>query len=279
MSSAHTALDSRLIRYTRGTRRHLAGVVLIGGVTAGLIVAQAWLIANLVARVVVGHETLGQVLPLIWWLGLVILGRSTFGWFRERMADRASASAKSDLRVALVTRIARLGPAAIDRERPGSLVVLATSGIDALDNYFARYLPQLILAAIVPVTVVLMVSGADWTSAVIIVVTIPLIPIFMALVGASTRVRMSRQARLLERLSGHFLDVVAGLPGADVHPEVLKEAHDRQVRPVGSARCEQHQPAGAHPNRSLRPTDTHAAGPRLVLENDDLDRANRGNSR
>ena len=95
---------------------------------------------------------------------------------------------------------------------PGSLVVLATSGVDALDSYFARYLPQLFLAVIVPVTVIIVALGADWISAVIIAVTVPLIPLFMALVGASTKVRMQRQMGLLQRLAGHFLDVVAGLP-------------------------------------------------------------------
>ena len=109
-------------------------------------------------------------------------------------------------------KIARLGPAGIDRERSGRLVVLATTGIDALDNYFARYIPQLFLAVIVPVTVIVVVSGADWISAVIIAVTIPLIPLFLSLVGASTRVRMGRQAGLLHRLAGHFLEMVAGLP-------------------------------------------------------------------
>ncbi len=145
-------------------------------------------------------------------LFIVILGRASVGWLTERMADRASASAKSDLREALVEQVARLGPAGIDRERSGSLVVLATGGIDALDSYFARYLPQLFLAVIIPVTVVIVALGADWISAVIIAVTIPLIPLFMSLVGASTRVRMGRQMRLLQRLAGHFLDVVAGLP-------------------------------------------------------------------
>ena len=145
-------------------------------------------------------------------LGIVIVGRSLVTWLGERAAQRASASAKSDLRTALVEKTARLGPAGIDRERSGRLVVLATTGIDALDSYFARYLPQLFLAVIVPVTVIVVMLGADWISAVIIAVTVPLIPLFMALVGASTKVRMRRQARLLQRLAGHFLDVVAGLP-------------------------------------------------------------------
>jgi thiol reductant ABC exporter CydD subunit len=201
-----------LRRYTRGTRRYLVVTVVLGGVTAGLVVAQAWLIANAVSDVVVHHKGLALIRTLVTMLCLVILGRATVGWLGERMAHRASALAKSDLRVALVEKIARLGPAGIDRERSGSLVVLATQGIDALDNYFARYLPQLFLAVIVPVTIVAVALGADWISALIIAVTVPLIPLFIVLVGASTKARMARQARLLQRLAGHFLDVVAGLP-------------------------------------------------------------------
>lgn len=205
-------IDPRLLCYTRGTRRFLVATVLLGGVTAALLVAQAWLIANTVARVVIGHQSLDQVRTLLMLLLAAILCRSAIGWFGERLADRASASAKSDLRQALVERVAELGPAGVDRERSSRLVVLATSGIDALDSYFARYLPQLFLAVIVPVTVILVVLGADWVSAVLIAVTVPLIPFFMALVGATTKARMERQAGLLRRLAGHFLDVVAGLP-------------------------------------------------------------------
>ena len=170
------------------------------------------------------HEALPQVGPLAALLLAVIVGRATVGWLGERMADRASAAAKSDLRSALVERIALLGPAGIDRERSGSLVVLATSGVDALDSFFARYLPQLFLAVIVPVTVIVVVLGSDWISAVIIAVTVPLIPLFMALVGASTKARMQRQARLLERLAGHFLDVVAGLPTLKVFGRAKAQA-------------------------------------------------------
>jgi thiol reductant ABC exporter CydD subunit len=205
-------VDRRLLTYARGTRRYLVLTVVLGGVTAGLVLAQAWLIANTISDVVVHHQGLAHVRTLMVLLAMVILGRSLLAWLGERAAQRASASAKSDLRTALVQRIVQLGPAGIDRERSGRLVVLSTSGIDALDSYFARYLPQLFLAVIVPVTVIVVALGADWISAVIIAVTVPLIPLFMALVGASTNARMRRQARLLQRLAGHFLDVVAGLP-------------------------------------------------------------------
>ena len=205
-------VDRRLLHYARATRRFLVLTVLLGGVTACLVVAQAWLIANAISDVVIRHEGLAHLWALMALLLVVIVGRALVGWLGERMADRASASAKSDLRSALAEQIARLGPAGIDLERSGSLVVLSTSGIDALDSYFARYLPQLFLAVIVPTTVVVVVLGADWISAVIIAVTVPLIPLFLGLVGASTQARMGQQMRLLQRLAGHFLDVVAGLP-------------------------------------------------------------------
>ena len=177
-------VDPRLLEYTRATRRYLVATVLVGGFTAALVVAQAWLIANTVARVVSGHQALAQVRTLAALLLVVIVGRAAVGWLGERMAARASSAAKSDLRQALVERVARpRDRPALDRQRPGSLVVLATSGIDALDGYFARYLPQLFLAVIVPVTVIVVVVGADWLSAVLIAVTVPLIPVFMALGG------------------------------------------------------------------------------------------------
>jgi thiol reductant ABC exporter CydD subunit len=205
-------VDPRLLRYTRGTRRYLVATVGLGAATAGLVVAQAWLVADAVSRAVSGHESLSQLRRPVVLLLVVIVARAMIGWLGERMAERASAASKSDLRTALVDRIALLGPSGIDRERSGRLVVLATTGVDALDSYFARYLPQLFLAVIVPLTVFLVVLGTAWIPALIIALTVPLIPLFMALVGASTRTRMQRQAELLQRLAGHFLDVVAGLP-------------------------------------------------------------------
>src|SRR5262249_25475562 len=119
--------------------------------------------------------------------------------------------AKSQLRAALLRGVANDVPLQAGGERAAELATLATRGLDALDGYFARYLPQLFLAVIVPAAVLGVVSVADWVSASIIIVTLPLIPLFMALVGATTRERMDREFRLLQRLGGHFLDVVAGL--------------------------------------------------------------------
>src|SRR5262249_54466405 len=137
---------------------------------------------------------------------LVVLARAARAWAAELLAARASARAKSQLRGELLQRTAALGLDSSREQRAGGLALLATRGIDALDGYFARYLPQLFLAAIVPVVVIAAVAWRDWISAAIIALTIPLIPLFMALVGASTRERMQRQVRILDRLGGHFLD-------------------------------------------------------------------------
>ncbi len=198
--------------------------MVLGGLTALLIIAQAWLLAMVISGAFIRHRALGDLRTPLVVLLAVIVTRAGLGWFSERTADRASASAKSDLRTELVERVALLGPAGLDREGAGNLTVLATSGVDALDDYFSRYLPQVFLAVIVPVAVLLVVVGIDWISALIIAVTVPLVPLFMALVGASTKQRMDRQTSLLQRLAGHFLDVVSGLPTLKVFGRAKAQA-------------------------------------------------------
>jgi thiol reductant ABC exporter CydD subunit len=216
--------DPRLLRYARTTRRFVVLSVLIGGMTALLVVAQAWLIAT-VANDAFLHR--GSVSSLRGPLGLLlaaIAGRALLAWATERAAHRASASAKSELRRSAAEHVAALGPAGLDRQDRGRLSVLVTTGIDALDGYFSRYLPQLFLAVIVPVTIIGVVAGADPISAVLIAVTVPLIPVFMGLVGLTTRDRTSARMRSLQRLAGHFLDVVAGLPTLKVFGRAKAQA-------------------------------------------------------
>jgi len=218
------ALDPRLLRTAKATRRYLVVSVALGGLTAVLVVAQSWLLADAVNGAFIRRQSSAQLRGPLSLLLVVIVGRALVGWGTERAAYRASARAKSQLRAALAERIATLGPNGIERGRTGSLAILATRGIDALDAYFSRYLPQVFLSVIVPVTVIAVVAGADWVSAVIIAVTVPLIPLFMALIGAATRERTERQIRTLQRLAGHFLDVVAGLPTLKVFGRAKAQA-------------------------------------------------------
>jgi ATP-binding cassette subfamily C protein CydCD len=196
----------------------------VGAATALLVIAQAWLIATVVAGAFVEHRSLGALRVPVLLLLAVIAGRAGLAWASERAAQRTSASVKSELRMSAAARVAALGPAGLERRDPGQLTVLLTTGIDAVDGYFSRYLPQLFLAVIVPVTVIGVVAGADWVSAVLIAVSVPLIPLFMALVGAATRDRTTRRMRALHRLAGHFLDIVAGLPTLKVFGRAKAQA-------------------------------------------------------
>ncbi len=222
--AGHAPVDPRLLRYTRATRHFLALTVVIGGLVASLLVAQAWLVASSIAGTVGSHRGLAELRSPLVLLLLVIAGRALLRWLAELTAHRTSASAKSDLRNALVRRMAELGPHGIDRAGRSDLVVLAGSGIDALDAYFAKYLPQQLLALIVPVTVVAVVFWSDWVSATILAVTLPLIPLFMWLIGSMTKTRTERRAVLLRHLSGHFLDVVGGLPTLKVFGRARAQA-------------------------------------------------------
>ncbi|SFY38212.1 thiol reductant ABC exporter subunit CydD [Streptomyces atratus] len=217
-------IDPRLLRYARATRLFLAAVVALGVVGAALVIAQAMLIAEVVVGGFEDGLTVsGLRTPLIL-LAAVALGRALVSWLTELAAYRASAAVKSELRGRLLARAAALGPGWLNGQRTGSLVALATRGVDALDDYFARYLPQLGLAVVVPVAVLARIVTEDWVSAAIIVVTLPLIPLFMILIGWATQSRMDRQWRLLSRLSGHFLDVVAGLPTLKVFGRAKAQA-------------------------------------------------------
>lgn len=226
-------VDPRLIRETRATRRFLAASVALGLLGAVLLIAQAVLIAELVTGALAG-DPIGTPLLL---LAVVSLGRALLSWLTELSAHRASAAVMSELRLRLLEHATRrggraggtargsAGDAGGRRERStGELTTLATRGVDALDGYFSRYLPQLGLAVTVPVAVLALIVTEDWVSALVIAVTLPLIPVFMVLVGWATQARTDRQWRLLTRLSGHFLDVVAGLPTLKVFGRARAQA-------------------------------------------------------
>ncbi|MFF5127499.1 thiol reductant ABC exporter subunit CydD [Streptomyces syringium] len=217
-------VDPRLLRYAAATRFFLAASVVLGLAGAGLVIAQAMLIAEVVTGAFQhGRTTADLATPLVL-LAAVAVGRAAVSWLTELAAHRASAAVKSELRGRLLAHATRLGPSWLATRRTGELTALATRGVDALDDYFARYLPQLGLAVVVPVAVLARVVTADWVSALVIVLTLPLIPLFMVLIGWATQSRMDKQWRLLSRLSGHFLDVVAGLPTLKVFGRAKAQA-------------------------------------------------------
>ncbi|HTA96391.1 MAG TPA: thiol reductant ABC exporter subunit CydD [Solirubrobacteraceae bacterium] len=218
------ALDPRLLQYARATRTFLFLSIALGSLRALLIVAQAWLLVDVVVGAFSHGKDLAQLRSPMILLLCVVLARALVAWAAELAAGRSSAQAKSQLRGVLLERVSVLGLDSSRTQSTGELTVLATRGLDALDGYFSLYLPQLLLAAIVPLVVLVAVVSQDWISAAIIAFTLPLIPLFMALVGAATREKMDRQVRTLQRFAGHFLDVVAGLPTLKVFGRAKAQA-------------------------------------------------------
>ncbi len=204
-------VDPRLLRHAAAARGYLVLTVLLGLATTALILAQAGLLARALAAPATGigvaalAGTLGVLLA-------VLAARAVAAYGGELAALRAAATVKSQLRRKLTAHVLRLGPAWLGGQRTGEITTLSTKGLDALDPYFARFLPQLVLACLVPVAVLIRVGLADWISALVIAVTLPIIPVFGVLIGLQTRAQTERQWQLLARLGGHFLDVVEGLP-------------------------------------------------------------------
>jgi thiol reductant ABC exporter CydD subunit len=205
------AVDQRLLKCARPAKIYLATSVLLGVVKGILLISQAWLLATVIAGAFIDGKDLGQLRSPIELLLVVFLLRALVAWSQELAANHCSAKVKSTLRSALLQRAVLLGPDGSVTGRSGDIATLAVRGVDALDGYYARYLPQVVLAAVVPIAVLVAVFSADWVSGAIMLVTLPLVPIFMALVGMETQARTDRQLRALQLLSGHFLDVVSGL--------------------------------------------------------------------
>jgi len=215
--------DPRLLRHARAVRGYMVAAVVLGVVVTGMVVAQAELLARLLASAARGTSPAVLSSALIALLAVVAV-RAAAAYGGEVTALRAAAAVKSQLRTTLAACLQRLGPSWLGRQQPGEITTVATRGLDGLDPYFARYLPQLVLACLVPTAVLATVAAADWISAVIIAVTLPLIPVFAVLVGLHTRARTQRQWQLLARLGGHFLDVVEGLPTLKVFGRAKAQA-------------------------------------------------------
>jgi thiol reductant ABC exporter CydD subunit len=204
-------LDKRLLRRARAARRLLAADVALGLGTAFLVLVQASLIAEIVTRAFDGAP-LREVRNELVLLGLAFGARGVLAWGFEVAGRRAASSVLSELRLALVERRLRAQPAALDGAEGGEIAAAAVQGVAGLEAYFARYLPQVVLAAIVPVVVLGWVGTIDLGSALLMLITLPLVPLFMWLIGRYTAERTRERWLSLRLLSTHFLDVVRGLP-------------------------------------------------------------------
>ncbi|GEA89355.1 thiol reductant ABC exporter subunit CydD [Cellulomonas cellasea] len=221
-------LDPRLLRHARAARSYIALTVVLGTVVAALVVAQALLLAHALAAAVHDGATLAEIGPQVVWIAAVVAVRALVAGVQERFAHRAATRVIGDLRAQLVERSALLGPRWTVEGDGSRVVTLATRGIDALEPYFVRYLPQLVLAATVTPATLVVILGLDWVSAAIVAGTIPLVPLFMVLVGRLTQGRSERGLRVMQRLGSQVLDLLAGL--------ATLRAFGRELGPVARVR-------------------------------------------
>ncbi|MCB2174742.1 MAG: thiol reductant ABC exporter subunit CydD [Actinomycetales bacterium] len=224
-------LDPRLLQRATSARRYVLLTAGLGGLTAAAVILQALLLARVLSPVVLRTADWADVAPLVGWLAAVVAVRAGLVWAQERFAHRSATRATAELREQVLARAVTLGPRWIVAH-PG-VTTLATRGLDALEPYFVRYLPQLLLAATVTPAALVVVLTHDLIAAATIALTLPLIPVFMVLIGRMTQGYADRRLAAMTRLGTQVLDLLAGLPtlralGRERGPE-------RQVAELGDA--------------------------------------------
>lgn len=203
-------VDPRLLRYARASRGFFVAIAALSLAQTAVIVSFAWLLTQAIVGVVEGRgvQTLGPVLLAL----LVVMAvRGLLLWARDTVAARAAARVQTQLRTALMDAVDRLGPEWLGTQNSAQLTVTAGRGLDALEAYFGRYLPQLVQTVIATPLIVAVIWWQDWISGLTVALTIPLIPIFMVLIGMLTRVVQRKQWETLGQLAARFADTVQGL--------------------------------------------------------------------
>ncbi|MEV6561211.1 ABC transporter ATP-binding protein/permease [Nocardia sp. NPDC051756] len=210
---ARPPVDPRLWRYARSARRYLALSVALSVVITGSIVVTAVMLARVLAGVVTdpGRRTLGAWTAELLVLALAIGCRVLATWVQSRLAHRAGAGVVAELETAVLTAGARLSPRELESRRTELAVVVGT-GLSGLRGYLIGYVPALVLAVLVPPIVLAVIAIHDPVSGLIVVVTLPLIPVFMILIGLLTQGRAEATLAATTRLSDQLLDLFAGMP-------------------------------------------------------------------
>jgi ATP-binding cassette subfamily C protein CydD len=204
-------MHRRLSTLTRDTRSALTLTILSGFLAGLLTIWQAWLLSRSINGVFLQGQTLSQVAGLLRLFLVAIGGRAFLTWLNEIAANAVAVKIKTDLRNRLFAHILNLGPAYSRGQRTGELTAAAVEGIEALDAYFSQYLPQLVITTLVPISILVVVFPIDLLSGFIFLITAPLIPFFMIMIGKGAEVVTKRQYETLHLLSAHFLDSLQGL--------------------------------------------------------------------
>jgi ATP-binding cassette subfamily C protein CydD len=204
-------MNRKLWQYIKHALRSLTLTILCGILASVGTIAQMVFLSKIVSAIFLSHQSLYQVRLLLLYMLITIAVRSALLWYREVMAQQASMVAKSELRQRVFMHLLKLGPTYCKGERTGELVATASDGIERLDAYVSRYIPQMILSILIPLLIAGVILPLDWISAFLLLLTGPIIPLLMVLVGSYTEKHTQRQWVALSRMSAHFLDAVQGL--------------------------------------------------------------------
>lgn len=204
-------MHRRLLTLARDSRLPLAATICTGLLAGLLTIGQAYALSLAVDRVFLREQGLADVLGILRVILAIVFLRAVLVWGSEVSASTVAVRVKNDLRERLYSKILELGPVFTRSGSTGELTAAAVEGIEALDAYFSQYLPQLVLAALVPLSILAFVFPRDPLSGVVLLLTAPLIPVFMVFIGKAAETLTKRQWESLSRLSAHFLDSLQGL--------------------------------------------------------------------
>lgn len=216
--------EAWLISQSAPVRRTLAWQVCWVVIAGGAMVLQAWLLANACQQLIMNHAALTRVAPLLWTAAALALLRAGLHLLADWQAAQAGATLKQSLRTRLVETLQESGSSLLRAEGTGAVVEAATTGIEDLEPYLTRFLPQLAVTALLPALILLVVLPTEWRTGLVLVFSAPFIPLLMVLIGRGAERRNSRQWRQLARMAGHFLDLVQGLPDLRIFAAAKREA-------------------------------------------------------
>ena len=225
-------MHRRLLSLTRDSRSALLLTILSGFLIGLLTIGQAYLLSLTVNGVFLEGQTLAQVAGWLRFILVVIAGRALLTWVNEVSANAVAVKIKTDLRERLFNHILQLGPAYTRGQRTGELTTAAVEGIEALDAYYSQYLPQLVITTLIPISILIVVFPIDLLSGIVMLITAPLIPFFMIMIGKGAEIVTRRQYQTLSRLSAHFLDSLQGLTTLKLFGQ--SKAHAKNIETVSN---------------------------------------------
>ncbi|MFI7585487.1 thiol reductant ABC exporter subunit CydD [Spongisporangium articulatum] len=228
-------LDPRLLRHARAARPYVVLTAAVGTLTAAAVVGQAAVVAHVVAEAAgsQGRGTITRTVPWLVGFGALVGVRTLLTWVQERFGHRAVTAVTGQLRAAVLAKVVADRPFSTTSDGTAEVTTLLTRGLDGLDGYLTKYLPQLLLVSTVTPVVLAVIWWNDTIAGITVLLTLPLVPLMMAVVGLSTQAASQRRLGTLQQLGAQVLDLIAGLPTLRAHGR--ESFQGRQVRAIGDA--------------------------------------------